>query len=98
MNGNQIYTITTIRASLYAGSRTPGFYHEFERAEQALKDNELDLNEAGYYPYAVIEEVYAGLYMFPRKEFWYKWNQEKECYESTDKPERFKKTFGWGIG
>jgi len=98
MNRRPIYTITTIRASLFGGSRSPGFYHEFIQAEQSLKNNDLDINECGYYPYAVIEETFPGLYTVPRKENWYKWNPERDAYEPCEQPERFKKTCAWGLG
>jgi hypothetical protein len=98
MNRSPIYTITTIRASLMGGSRSPGFYHELEEAKSTLVNNDLDINEMGYYPYAVIEMVNPGLYTVPRTELWYKWNHEKDSYEPCEKPERFKKTCAWSLG
>jgi len=98
MNENPIYTITTIRHALHAGNRAVGFAYKFEDAEQWIKDNVLNINECGYYPYAVIEPVTEGIYCYPRKEYWYKFNSEKDSYEPCEKPERFKQIVGWSLG
>lgn len=93
-----IYTITTVRGALQAGSRAVGFFHNVEEAEEALKKNIMDINECGYYPFAVIESVSPGIYMYPRDEFWYKFNRKTEEYEPCEKPERFKQIIGWSLG
>lgn len=99
MNKTSIFTVTTIRhAMLIGGHRAVGFFHEFESAEYALVNNIMDINECGYYPFAVIEEVEPGFYTYPRKELWYQWNRDKGIYEPCEKPERFKQTVGWSVG
>jgi len=98
MDPTPIYTVTTIRGYLAGGSRAVGFYYIFADAEKALKENIMDLNECGYYPYAVIEPVTEGIYCYPRKEYWYQFNKEKNKYEACDKPDRFKQSIGWGLG
>ena len=98
MNETPIYTVTTIERSLAAGKRAVGFFHEFEIAEKAVIYNSLDINEMGYYPFAVIEEVTPGIYSFSRKEYWYQWNRVTKCYERIEKPERFKQVVCWGLG
>jgi hypothetical protein len=99
MNRTPIFTVTTIRNALLAGGhRSVGFYYDFKDAEYALVNNEMDINECGYYPFAVIEEVEPGFYTYPRKELWYKWNRDTENYEPCPKPERFAKTVGWSLG
>jgi hypothetical protein len=98
MNKTPIYAVTTIRGSLDAGCRCVGYFHEFEIAKDALVNNELDINEMGYYPFAVIEELKPGFYSYPRNEYWFKWNPETEKYEEYLKPERFKQYCGWGMG
>lgn len=97
---NPIYTITTVRAALAAGSRSVGYFYDLQTAKEAVEENDLDICECGYYKYAVIEEVYQGLYTytFERKEHWYVWNNEKEQYVPCEKPERFKNTYGWSLG
>lgn len=95
---NPIFTVTTIRHALAAGNRAVGFFETFDEADEAVKNNVMDINECGYYRFAVIEEVLPGVYMHPRKELWYKWNHEKDSYEPCDKPERFKQVIGWSLG
>jgi hypothetical protein len=93
-----IYTITTVRGYLAGGSRAVGYFHSFEDADVALRDNVMDINECGYYPYAVIEPVEEGIYMHPRDEHWYRFNKEKDQYEPCEKPERYKQVVGWSLG
>lgn len=93
-----IYTITTVRAALNAGSRCVGYYETFQEAEYAIKNNIMDINEHGYYKYAVIENIEPGIYNYNRREIWYQWNVDKEQYEECPKPERFLKVCGWAIG
>lgn len=94
-----IYAVTTVRHSLMAGKRSVGFFHEFKTAEDHLRSNAYDINECGYYPYAVIEEVKPGFYTFPRKEHWFRWDADNEHFVPLiDKPERFKRQCGWSLG
>jgi hypothetical protein len=93
-----IFTITTVRHALQAGNRAVGYYTTFEEADEIVRENVMDINESGYYFYAVIEELMPGIYMYPRKELWYKWSRDKEAYEACDKPERFQQVVGWSLG
>jgi len=96
--GKVIYTITTIRGFLAGGSRAVGYAFKFEDAESWLKDNVMDINEMGYYPFAVIEPVEEGIYMHPHVEHWYQYDKEKNQYEPCEKPERYKQVIGWSLG
>lgn len=93
-----IFTVTTVRHALAAGNRAVGYYYTFVDADADVRENVMDINEGGYYFYAVIEEVLPGIYMHPRKELWYKWNRDNETYEPCEKPERFKQVIGWSLG
>ena len=98
MNKTPIYTITTVRVTFHHTNRCVGYYYDFKIAEEVVKSNGGDINECETYPFAVIEEVFEGLYSYPRKEIWYKWNRPKQEYIQCDKPEQFQKVCGWGIG
>lgn len=98
MDNKPIYVITTVRHTIEAGMRSVGFYYEFNFAEVEVEHNAFDINEAGYYPYAVIEEITQGLYSYPIIEHWYKFNREKDRYEACEKPDKFKKICGWSLG
>ncbi len=93
-----IYTITTVRGALESPNRSVGFAYKFEDADKWVRENIMNINECGYYPFAVIENVTQGIYCFPRKEHWYKFNKEKDSYEPCEKPERFKIAIGWSLG
>ena len=95
----KIYTVTTVRGALAAGSRAVGYYETFEEAEDVVINNILDICEEGYYHYAVIEEVEPGIYTIPRTEIWYRWDREKGQYINLpEKPERFKQVAAWSLG
>jgi len=98
MSDNEIHTITTVRGALHAGSRAVGYYFTLDEAIDRVLNNALDINENGYYPYAVIETISPGIYSFPREELWFKWNHDKEQYEECPKPERFEKYVAWSLG
>ena len=92
-NEKCIYTITTAekleeseRETLDAGYlRTVGFFHDFADAELAVMENDCDINET-IYKYAIIEEIYPGLYPRGAKRF-YKFNCKEDRYEPIAKPD-----------
>ncbi len=95
----KIYTITTLQSNLERKSRCVGFCFNVEDAKKEVENNTMDIYEAGYYPYCVIEEVQEGIYFFPRHEIWYKWNQDTNVYtQLLEKPKRFARTCCFGIG
>jgi len=93
-----IYTITTIPDEEFPKCRCVGFYFDLDVAKQEVLNNSCDIFEFSY-TYCVIEEIGAGLYYFPRKEFWFKWNRKKKEYVlMKKKPKLFKNIGGFGIG
>ena len=79
-------------------SRCWGFFDDFERAEQAVIDNETDIYECEY-TYAVLEEQLMGtIAMGTGKMFWYKYDRDTEKYEKIDPPEWSSGVVHWGIG
>ena len=95
-----IWFLSTIRFNkngvTYAGykngimlnSRTVGFFPTKEEAIEILENNYGDLNEAGWYPWAVIEEIEDGLYPFDvhieEKQIFFEWNEKKETWQKID--------------
>jgi len=59
-----VFAITTIRGTDpdVLDLRTVGFFETAQKATEVLDKNHGDLNEAGYYSLAIIEEVEFGLY------------------------------------
>lgn len=90
-------------------SRCWGFYRSKKKAIQAVTENWTDMNEAGYYRYAVIESHYEGLINpIIGEEMWFKAKYEKcedKCgtykmcvgYEPCGVPEWAKQICGWTI-
>jgi hypothetical protein len=82
-----IYVITRFRKHPFnvtednSGS-TVGFYLNPQKAIERVQENCCDLNEAGYYPYIVIEEMPEGIH----KESW-----NTTLFEYDRNSERFKK-------
>jgi plasmid replication initiation protein len=77
------------------------WYRDLDKIEKILNDNLGDINEDGYYNFAVVEKTLEGLYNFngdKDAELWYKWDKEKENYQRCNKPRCFDSTIGFGIG
>ena len=102
-----IYTITTIPATFpQKDSRCIGWFENCAEAFAEVRHNSGDMYEEGEYRYALIEEVNPGIYSFPRKEFWFEWNEGRIDNEFPssgyiileNKPNRFKQTACWSMG
>lgn len=92
-----MYFITTI--SKKNGNRCVGYYANEQDAIDAVTCNACDLNEAGYYPYAIIENVKEGLYQYDQSPIWFKYNEDTEEYEKSDRPDFIPSNYvGFGIG
>lgn len=94
------YFVTTIR--LYYDKqynetchdcRCIGFYERIVNARGILGK---DLDEAGYYKYAVIEKFSPGWYPYSRSEEWYQFT--RKGVKRINKPKRFARVKSFGIG
>jgi len=97
----EMYFISMIRGfDKYGtnGNRCVGYFETFQEAEEAVINNDCDIYEAGYYPYAVIEGVKPGLYAISEKSFWYQYNKETKKYEKIKFPEILSHFMGFTIG
>ena len=61
----------------------------------------MDINE-GYYKYAVVERSRPGVYNYQCEEQWYEWGHDSGAkhgsYAPIEKPEKFRRVVGWGLG
>lgn len=95
----RIFTVTTLKHIQSNQTRCVGYFFEFEDAEEAVVNNDMDINECRYYPYCIIEEVGQGFYFLPINETWYKWDRELNKYSKiTEKPKRYNQICCFGIG
>jgi hypothetical protein len=81
--------------------RTWGFYTTPERAEQAIRNNEGDMFEVGYFDLALIEEISEGIFADVISERWFRATQTgKFVYniEPIAKPEKYKQVSNFSIG
>lgn len=91
-----MYFITTISKD---DARCVGYVSSYEEAISIVEKNCCDLYEAGYYPYAVIENVEEGLYQYDFNPTWFTYNEELDEYEKSDRPDFIDpKGIGFGIG
>ena len=67
--------------------RTFGYFSDLTMCIQALNENCADMCEAGYYTYAVIEEISEGIHSHAKQIAWFCWDEEKEGFYETEKPE-----------
>ena len=92
------------------GNRCFGYYKKLEDTIESVKYNNLDINEAGYYPIVVIEYCEEGFYpigithrdeegrvdLF--KSLWFEYNEKTEEYEPIEMPKEFEHYCGFAIG
>lgn len=91
-----MYFITSVSED---DTRCVGYYSDFEKANVAVESNSYDLNEAGCYPYVVIENIKEGIYQYDFNPVWYKYNKDAEKYEKSERPSFIEKNLiGFGIG
>lgn len=92
-----MYFITSVAED---DSRCVGYVTSLEEAKDIVENNRYDLNEAGCYPYAVIENIPAGIYHYDFEPLWFKFNDETEKYDEIDFSPDFieQPTVGFAIG
>lgn len=81
--------------------RVVGYFLDLETAKQCIEENRCELNENGYYKYAVIEDVKPGLYKTSHsKPLFYKWfgDFENGGYKRIRRPKCTKGFSGFTIG
>ena len=89
---NKFYALTTFSPSYLANGqkerrvRTVAIYQNKESAVETIEKNRGDLNEAGYYNWAIIEEYEYGLYpeVDHDSSLLYKFDREKEIWIKTE--------------
>lgn len=92
-----MYFITSI--SKKHGNRCVGYVWSLEEAIKIVENNQCDLWEAGYYPYIVIENIKEGLYQYDQNPLWFKFNEDKNIYEKSERPDFIESYLvGFGIG
>lgn len=93
-----IYTITTIEQLEHPMKcRTVAWFEDKQVTIDVVKDNALDIHETNY-EYCIVEETPEGIYPYPTKQTWFKWNKENERYEEIDTPKEMKNVVNFGIG
>lgn len=84
-------------------SRCWGFYTSKKKAIRAVEENWSDMNEAGYYKYAVIEELMEGLLQccLSDKAMWFEAKYDNNHflgYKKCELPKFADHVCGWTIG
>ena len=72
------------------------WYQSFKNAYSSVTENCYDINERCY-NYALIKEVYEGLYNPAVNRWWFKFDWTKEEYIEIKDPEFVKETCGFTI-
>ena len=109
-NGNKtlkMYFVATIQDlhstpyPLKESTRVVGYFLDLEEAMECVEGNWGDLYEAGYYKYAVIEDVEPGIYQsIHSRPLCYQWEGDADTgsYCRIEKPEAWKNIYGFTIG
>lgn len=78
--------------------RTFGYFSDSNTCIQTLNGNCCDMCEAGYYTYAVIEEISEGIHQHAKQIAWFCWDEEKDGFYETEKPEWSNGWDGFALG
>lgn len=79
------------------GSRTFGYYDNFDDADRALRANYGDMHETIYY-YAVIECIRQGIHPRPGERWFYKYDKEKDGFYPIEEPKEFEHYINIALG
>lgn len=66
-----------------------GFYHDYDDATEAVINNCCDINETCY-TYAAVEEIFPGLYAYPKERWLYEYDRESDTYKPIKEPDFLK--------
>jgi len=96
----EYYTITTIEPgkNRIKHSRCVGFTTDKMRAVDIVSHNYGNINEEGYYKYAVVERIEPGLYPSVLEAIWFQWNKDKKRYDGCTVPKGLGHIVNFGIG
>ena len=72
-----MYFITSISKD---DTRCVGYVSTLEEAIDIVENNRYDLNEAGCYPWCVIEQIKEGIYQYDFKPHWFEYDDEINKY------------------
>lgn len=78
--------------------RTFGYFGNYATCRKALNRNWCDMCEAGYYTYALVEEIEKGIHQHAKQIAWFCWDEEKEGFYETEKPEWANGRYGFALG
>jgi hypothetical protein len=104
MNVFTVTVIDIIGDPVLGNRRTPAIYTDMESAILALKNNESDMSDDGFYQYAVIEETSLNVvypFVDSGKQKWFRYNSvlnEFEPCEPSNVPNKISRLHGFGIG
>ena len=79
----------------YGHRESMGFYCEYETAYKAIKENWVDINEAGAYPAAMLVKKEEGMYPIAHQLHYFIYNNDKNEYEEQEIPSQLGR---WNLG
>lgn len=81
-------------------SRVAGYYFEKEDAIGSVRKNNGDINEAGAYPYAIVERIEPGIYQMAGSDnrWLFLFNENTGEYDPVEFPEFAAHMCGFTIG
>lgn len=74
--------------------RVWGYFRHRDRAINAALQNETDIYEAGWYPFALVALVGQGMMALPKQQWWFEYQPETDTYLPIETPE-WAKSLGW---
>lgn len=94
MPDNCIFVITALQNATCG--RAFGWFFEFDKADKAVLENALDMNEEGHHPWIVVEQYEPGVHCLAKQEWWYQF--ERGAFRQCQKPDWATNTTNWALG
>lgn len=80
-------------------TRCVGYYSDLKKAIEIVENNTGDLNEEGYYPYIVIENIKEGIYQYDQNPMWFEYDKSLNKYVKSKRPSYIDPRYvGFSIG
>lgn len=92
-----MYFITSVAND---STRCVGYVSTLEEARNIVENNICDLNEAGCYPWCIIEHIREGLYQYDFAPIWFEYDHYTNKYIEREYRPTFldDNSFGFAIG
>lgn len=75
-----------------------GYFPSWLTTMKRVFTNTCDINEAGYYPWIIVEKIGPGIHPLVEREWWFAYDKKAGGYRRSEKPEWATHISNWAVG